>query len=160
MPEIFHWIEFWRIGRQRHQRHICGNLQFSAGMEARLVPNHHHLYVGIDLGDELLKEYVDDIGVDGRRQQSYTLAGSGAGGSKDVEPLIPGLSNGTGTSSFASPNAGQRPLLTEPGFILEPDLEGLAGVFGLDLVQDGGKVFLNSSCAAGSACSCLGRGHR
>jgi hypothetical protein len=116
--------------------------------------------VGIDLGDELLKEDVDDVGVEGRRQQSDTLAGSRTGGPEDIEPLIPGLSNGAGTGSFASPDPGQRPLLTEPGFILEPDLEDLAGVFDLDPLQDGGKVFLNSSCAAGSACSCRGRGHR
>lgn len=56
------------------------------------------------------------------------------------------------------PGTGQGALLTDPGFILEPDFEWPATHgLGQGLIYVLREVFLNASCAAGSDLGCWGR---
>ena len=65
--------------------------------------------------------------------------------SNDGEPVVSGLANGPSSTARLGPDPSQGALLTEPGLILEPDFDSLAQMLGFDLLQDGGKVFLNAS---------------
>src|ERR1700749_4473153 len=66
------------------------------------------------------------------------------GRAEQVGPIVAPVVRRAGSRSTLGPDAGQRPLLADPGFILEPDFDRL--VFGAigDLCRDGrGEVFLN-----------------
>jgi hypothetical protein len=55
------------------------------------------------------------------------------------------------TCANRRPDIGQRALLTDPGLILEPDLNRLAGGPGGQAVgYQAGEVFLNAACASAS----------
>lgn len=150
MPEVFDGVEFRAVRRQRDQREVGRWPQLVGGMEPGLVPEHHHMHVGIDFFDELLEEGVDDIGVQVRREQADGLAGLGAGGSEHIEVVVTGLPDGWRSRAFASPFAGQRALLTEASLVLEPDLDPLVGVLIGNVLDERCGVFLKASTFAGS----------
>ena len=128
------------------------------GVEACLVPDHHHMNAGRDLSSKLLQEKIDDLNVDVRREHADGVTGSRAGGADDIEPVVACLPDGGESLARSRPPARQRALLAESGFILEVDFYSLAGVFGGDLIQCVREVFLKASWAFGSAFSCAGRG--
>jgi hypothetical protein len=77
-----------------------------------------------------------------------------------VEVVVLRLSHSPRARASLGPDAGQRALLADAGFVLEPDLDTFLGMRlpdGLDLLDD---VFLKASWACGSPCGCLGRGIR
>src|SRR3982074_2276534 len=70
-------------------------------------------------------------------------------GAKNVSPPVALVA--WRTRSPLGPNAGQRTLLTDAGFVLEPDFDRLVfGVLGKLRRDRCGKVFLNASCASSS----------
>ena len=159
VPQVFHRVEFRRIGRQWKERDVVGDLQCVAGVESCLIPDHHNVNVRRDLFGELLQEYIDDLDVDMRREHPHGMAGVWAGGAYDVQPVVSRLPNGGESLATSRPAPGQRALLAEPGFVLEVDLDSFVGVVGGDGRQPLGKVFLNASWASGSQFSWTGRGH-
>ena len=113
-----------------------------------------------DLGGELLKEKVDDLNVDMRREQADGVAGAGTGCADEVEPVVLRLSDGDESLAPSAPASGQRALLAEAGLLLEVDLYSLVGVLASDCVQPGREFFLKASWASGSDRSWRGRGAR
>ena len=158
VPEVFDGVEFGASRRQRDQRQVLRRLELAAGVEAGLIPEHHHVHIGIDLVGELFKEGVDGLGVECGGEQADGLAGLGTGGAQDVEVLVAGLFDRRRTRTSSGPLAAQRALLAEAGLVLEPELDPLAGMLGGGLRHKFGRFFLNASIAAGSFFSCRGRG--
>jgi len=77
---------------------------------------------------------------------------------KDVGPLVTLVTGRPRSRSSSGPNPGQCTLLTDTGFVLEPDFDRLAfGMFGKSCRDRRGEVFLNASWASSSACGWRGR---
>ena len=79
-------------------------------------------------------------------------------GAKQVGPGEPPVAPDMRTRAALGPDAGQRALLANTGFILKPDFDRPAG----KLLRDCGagqfsEVFLKASCASRSLCGCTGR---
>jgi hypothetical protein len=98
------------------------------------------------------------IGIGGGQDERGRSAALRTDGAKNVSPLVALVAWRTRPRSALGPNAGQRTLLTDARFVLEPDFDRL--VFGVlrKLRRDGrGEVFLNASWASSSACGWRGR---
>ena len=82
----------------------------------------------------------------------------GADSTEDVGPLVAGVALGAGPCAAPGPDAGDRALLADPRFILEPYFQRLT----LRSLRDRrsyrlGEVFLNAAWASGSDLGCCGR---
>jgi hypothetical protein len=120
-------------------------------MKSRAVPHQDRLHIRFQRCRQLGEEQVYDRRVEPRRDQSFSLAGLGARRRQDIDETVLRLSDYARSRSGASPNAGQRPLLSEPCFVFVEDLQPAVGMLRLDLLQPLAELFLKSSCAAGSA---------
>src|ERR1700747_76757 len=95
---------------------------------------------------------------------SRAMAPSGAGaarradGAEQVGPGEPPVALDPRTRAALGPDAGQRALLANAGFILKPDFDRPAGKLPRDRgAGQPGEVFLKASCASRSLCGCRGR---
>jgi hypothetical protein len=122
------------------------------------VPEHGHVLRRVHGLRQPVEELLRGVGVDVLGDQPLGLAGGGADRGEDVQTLEPALLGRPRPRTAFGPDRGQRALLAEAGFILEPDFDVLLGVPGGDFGDDLGGFFLNSSCVAGSASGCWGRG--
>ena len=83
-----------------------------------------------------------------RQDQTRALALFGADGSEDVGRAGALVAGAEGAGAAPGPAAGDLVLLTDAGFVLEPDLYlGARGLPARDLRQQVGEVFLNASAA-------------
>lgn len=119
-------------------------------MKARLVPEHHHMHIGIDFAGKLAEEQIYGGCIEMRGQQPDGLAGRRARRAQDIEIVVASLSDGGRTTAGSSPLTCERALLTEACFVLEPDFETLVGVLRRDLIDQGCGAFLKAATAAGS----------
>jgi hypothetical protein len=110
---------------------------------------------GRDLSRDLGQVQRQHLGVGARQDEG---GGGGAGradGAEDVGPFVAPVARRAEPGSASRPEAGQRALLADSRFILEPDLDWFAasglGEDGVDLL---GEVFLNASWACGSLSGC------
>jgi hypothetical protein len=69
---------------------------------------------------------VEGVGVGVRQDQGGTGAALGTGGAEDVGPVIAPVAGCTRSRALLRPNPGQRALLADASFVLEPDFEWLA----------------------------------
>ena len=160
VPEILDGVEFRGIRRQRDERDIGRDLESLGGMVAGLIPDQDSVNVSSQFLGELLKEVIDDGGVQMRCQQSDTLTCARTNGSQDIEVIVLRLSHRPWPRALFGPHTSQCSLLTEACFILEPYFDVLVGMGrtdGLHLCDD---VFLKALCASGLPFLCLGRGMR
>ena len=127
-------------------------------MKSRAVSHQDRLHIRFQHRRQLGKEQIHDRRVEPRRDQSFGLASLGARRRQDIDETVLRLSDGARPRSDASPDTCQCPLLSEPCFVFVEDLQAAVGMLRLDLVQPLTELFLNSSCAAGSAWGCCGRG--
>lgn len=127
-------------------------------MVSRAVPDEHRLHVRFQCSRQLREEHIHDARVQPRRDQAFGLARRGARRRQNIDVAVLRLPDRTRTRTRSGPDAGQRPLLAEPRFVFMEDLQPAAGMLRLDLREPVAEFFLNSSCAAGSACGCCGRG--
>jgi len=158
VPEVLHGVEFRRIWRQRNQRYVVGDIQLPAGMEARLIPDHHDMHMIVDLLDQLIEENIDDVRIQVRADQAGGLAGLWTSSAQHIHPVVTRLFHDTRTGAFGSPDSCDRALLAKACLVLIPDLDAFARVLGFDRFDLFYNAFLKYSCACGSAFSCWGRG--
>lgn len=64
VPEVFDWIEFRAVRRQRHEGDVLRYAEFFGDVEAGSVPNHHRLFFRRQRAGELSQEFVDDLRVE------------------------------------------------------------------------------------------------
>ena len=101
---------------------------------------------------------VHGVDIDNRHDQGGAGAACRADGAEQVGPGEPPVAPDARTRAALGPDAGQRALLANAGFILKPDFDRPAG----KLLRDCGacqlsEVFLKASCASRSLCGCTGR---
>lgn len=160
VPEILDGVEFRRVGRQRDQGDVRRDLESLGGMVAGLIPDQDGVNVGAQLLGELLKEVIDHGGIQMGRQQSDALTRAGANRSQHIEIIVLRLSHRPWPRALFGPHAGQRSLLPEARFILEPDFDSLVGMGRTDGLHLLDNVFLKALWAPGSLFLCWGRGRR
>lgn len=69
---------------------------------------------------------VEGVGIGARQDQGCTGAALGTGGAEDIGPVIAPVAGRTRSRALLRPNPGQRALLADASFVLEPDFERLA----------------------------------
>jgi len=119
-------------------------------MKSRLIPEHHHMHIGIDLVSKLPEEQIHRQRVEMRSQQAHGLAGGRAGRAQDIEIVVAGLPDGGRAAAGSGPLACERALLAEACFILEPDFEALVRMRRRDFFDQRDGTFLKAATAAGS----------
>lgn len=157
-PDIFHRIEFRGIGRQAEQGHVVGGLYVGGEVIARAVGDEDGMGVRSDLLANFGKMRGESFGVGLWQDERGGDLALWTGGAEDIGPFVALIARRAGARSALRPNSGQRALLTDARFVLEPDFERLStGAFGKNGAHPLGEFFLNSSCAASSALGCRGR---
>ena len=154
VPDILHRVQLRRVWRYGQQADVTWHRQFASGLvPSRAVADHHSMRARGDLGADLCQVDAHRLAVGRRHDDGSTRRPGRAQRAEQVNgvpPIVP---------HRARPRAGGRPdvfkaaLLAHAGFVLEPDLDGLAGsVRGQDVFQQSGEVFLKASSASGSFC--------
>ena len=129
---------------------ITGSVEHERGVSA-----------GRDVAGDLGQVQRHDLGVGGRHDEGGRGAPFGADGAKQIGPFIALVARSSRARSPLRPDPGQRALLADARFVLEPDFERLAfGFLGKPRQNDGGEVFLNASWASSSASRWRGRTER
>jgi len=160
VPEVLDRVEFRGCWGEGDEGEVRGRAEGFGGVVPGVVPDEGDVGAGGDGGGELVEEGLDDGGVEPLADEALGPAGGGTDGGEDVEALKPALFRGGRAGAGVGPDGGQGALLAEPGFVLEPDLDRLAGVGGGDSGDRVGRFFRNAAWAAGSAVGCFGRGRR
>ena len=102
--------------------------------------------------------FVHGADTDDRHDQGGAGAARRADGAEQVGQGEPPVALDARTRAALGPDAGQRALLANAGFILKPDFDRPAHKLLRDCgARQLGEVFLKASCASRSPCSCRGR---
>ena len=110
-------------------------------MKSRAVPHQDRLHIRFQRRRQLGEKQIHDRRVEPRRDQSFGLAGLGARRRQNIDETVLRLSDCARSRSGTSPDAGQRPLLSEPCFVFVEDLQPAVGMLRLDLVQPLAELF-------------------
>jgi hypothetical protein len=101
---------------------------------------------------------IHGLDADCRHDQGGAGAARRADGAEQVSPGKPPVALDPRTRAALGPDAGQRALLADAGFILKPDFDRPAGKLPRDCgAGQPGEVFLKAACASRSLCGCTGR---
>ena len=139
ISEVLHRIQLRRVRHELDQAYVAWHHQARAGVVARPVPHQHRMDSDGPLLRELLQEWVDHSGVQDRRDQPRGRPGADADRCEHIEISLLSLPHAPRPRSPSGPDPAERPLLSEAGLVLEPDLHVLVGMGlldGLDLIDD------------------------
>ena len=120
-------------------------------MPPGLIHEQNRVSVGLDGKGDLLEVQRHRLGVAGREDETGRLAERGTDGAEDIGRGGSLILQGKRPRAAFCPASRDLVLLTDAGFVLEPDLERLAAGRG-DRRQDFRDFFLKASTAA-SSCS-------
>jgi hypothetical protein len=120
-------------------------------MPTRAVEGDDRMRAQCDLLADFRQMQVHGERVDAGQTQGGPDAARRTDRAEDIGPFVALIARGPGTASFIRPDVGQAALLSDPGFILPPELEGLSTrMLGDDGSDEVSEVFLCASCAAAS----------
>ena len=97
------------------------------------VEHEQHVVVGVQAPAELIELDLQGLRVGRRHDPGIALPARRADGTKQVEPLVLRLARCARAAASWRPDPAVAALLAKAGFVLEPDLQGLLRVPGLDL---------------------------
>jgi len=113
---------------------------------------------GTDLTTDLGEMQRQRFAVGDRKNKGRGGPALRTSGAEDVGPFIALVARSARARSALCPNAGQRALLADPRFVLEPDFDGLVpGAIRELRCHRRGEVFLNASWASSSLSGWRGR---
>ncbi len=157
-PDIFDWVEFGRVGRQGDEGDVVRDRKVFGDVIASTIEDEGGVTVWRDVPADLGQMQRHDLGVGGWDDEGRRGAALRTDGAEDIGPFVALIARRTGPCSPLSPDAGQRALLADPRFVLEPDFDRLVfGVVGELRSDSGGEVFLNVSWTSSSVCGWRGR---
>jgi hypothetical protein len=156
-PDVFDRIEFGSVGWQTDKGDVFGDRERGSNMIAGAVEDESGVTTCGHLVADSREMQRHGLGVRRRHDQACCDATLRTSRTEQVGPVVASVVRRAGPRSALGPDAGQRALLADPGFILEPDFDRLAfGAVG-ELRRDcRGEVFLNASWASSSACGWRG----
>ena len=157
-PEVLDWVEFGGIGRQGQQHDVAWHLQTGRAVPACAVHDQQGDGAWTDAGADRGQMLVHGLDADDGQHHGAAYAAGGAEGAEQIDPVESLVAQRAGAGAATRPDAGQRALLADPGFVLEPDLDRPAGVLRAEGVGSKAReVFLKASWVARSVCGCSGR---
>ena len=135
------------------QADIFGHHQTVAQlMPSRAVQRQHRKGPLADLDADFLQMQVHGVNIGVRQHKPGADASRRAHRAEQIRPLVSLIARCGRSATAFRPDAGQAALLTNPRFILPPQLDRLTLCAGRDRGGDQlGEVFLCASCAAASA---------
>ncbi len=158
LPDVFDGIEFGSTRRQWHQGDVAGDDEVLGDVPSGLVEQHDGVSAGGNGGRDLSEVQGHRCGIATRHDDRRTLALGRADGAEEIGRGGPLILRRRGPGSAPRPAPGDRGLLPNAGFVLEPDLYALAlGGARRELCQRGGEVFLNAVSVSGSCAWWRGR---
>jgi hypothetical protein len=133
--------------RQRQQRDVVRHVQsVAAPMPSGAVEHHHSVTARPDVAFDLGEVQVHRFGIGLRQHETRPGAARGTDGTEQIGPVVTLVARRGRPAAARGPDAGQRALLADAGFVLPPDLDRLAACVRRDAVcHQIGKVFLNAS---------------
>jgi len=120
-------------------------------MPSGAIEYHDGMTVRHDVAFDLGQVQVHGFGI-GLGQASATAARR-TDSAEQISPIVTLVARCWRPAAALRPDAGQRALLTDTGFVLPPDLDRLAACVRRNTAGNQiGEVFLNASCAAMCLC--------
>ena len=151
LPDVLNRVQLRAFRRQLHQGDIWRHRQVAGDVPAGLVHQQHGMSIARDGGADLGEMQAHRRGVAVGQHEGRAFALGGADGTEQIGRSGALVLRGRRASAAFGPAPGDAVLLTDPRFILEPNLYALAGGGTLrDLSQRGGELFLNEFNASGS----------
>ena len=152
LPDILHAVQFRSIGRQGEQHDVGWHDQFASGlMPSGAVADHRGDGAWRDMQADFGEMQGHALGAGGRRDDRRTETARGTDRAEQVGVVVTIVTHHGRTGPHRRPDIGQRPLLPDPGFILEPDFDtARGGAAQQGILQMGAEVFLKASCASAS----------
>ena len=151
LPKVFDWIEFWRLCWQWQDRYIFWHDEIVRQVPTRLVHDEDGMGVIGNMAGYLDQMLVHGMRIAPRHDEGCGLAKLRAYRTEDIRRPCPLIVGSRWPCSPFRPSPGDLVLLTDAGFILEPNFYLLAfGGPASDFSHCRGEVFLNSSIAAGT----------
>lgn len=147
LPVVLDWIEPWIFGRQGDESHVFGHFQLGGDVPAGPVNEQNGVGAGLHGERDLLKVQFHRLGV--AKGQDKTERG--ADGVEDIGRSGSLILQGKRSRATLGPASRDLVLLASAGFVLEPQLERLAGGRG-DVRQEVGDFLLKAATAT-SSCS-------
>ena len=130
-------------------------------MPSGAVRQHDGMCAPCDASADFIEMTLHGLGVSERQGKRGTGAAGGTDGAERTGRLIALIGGQAWPCASPGPDPGLPVLLTDPGFVLEPDLDGLMFRHIAQLCGErGGEVFLNVSIAPSSCFGCRGRPDR
>ena len=149
LPDVLDRVEFGALRRQWHERDVGRYGKLVRQVPSRLVDEECGVTARRDGCGDLGQVQVHRLGIASRQDERCTLAKRGTDGSEDVGGSGALIGRRRWPRSAFGPATGDLVLLSDPGFVGEPDLyRGRLDTLVLrDLAQDGGETFLKRSIA-------------
>ena len=97
MPQVFDGVQLRTVSRKLYERHMIRNFELFARMETGSIPHHDPMLFSRDRLGKLLKEDIDDFGIQLRTEQSLGMPRLGADRTEHPQILVLGLPKGRGT---------------------------------------------------------------
>jgi hypothetical protein len=151
LPDVLDRIELGGFGRQGNERDVFRHVQLRGDMPPGLIHEQNGVSAGVDGKRDLLEVQRHGLCVAGRHDEAGRLAERGTDSAEDIGRGGSLILQGKWSRAAFRPASRDLVLLTDPGFVLEPDFEQLAAGFG-DRRQEVRDFFLKAATAA-SSCS-------
>ena len=141
LPGFFGRIAFGRGRRDIDQSDIVGNAQRLRAVPPGTVGNHGGVDLGGECGADLIEVQLHHGGVGMGQNQADGAVTQRTEGAEDIGVVIARIERHRRPRAFGSPAVGAATFLPDAGFILAPQLDGMAGMGGGDGRQLGGEFF-------------------
>ncbi len=152
LPDVLDRVELRRVARQRQQCDSVGDIEASAVVPAGLVEDDDGMGARRDVMADLLEVLVHGPAVGMGQDEGGADIALGAHGTEQIGGGVASVARCARAAAARRPDPGQRALLADPGFVLEPHLDRLAGgAFRQRGAHQLGEVFLNACCFCSSA---------
>ena len=122
LPDVLNRVQFRRPRRQRDDGDVLWNVEFGRHVPASLIDDEDGVSARRHFGADQFQVLCHRMGVGPWHDEPGALPLGGADGSEDVGPFGPLVVRRARTGSALGPSSCEFVLLTDPGFVLEPNL--------------------------------------
>lgn len=154
LPDVFDWIEFGTLRRQRDETDVLRHNEPARQMPTGLIEQKRGMSARCDLFCDFGKMQVHRLSVAGGQNERRALAVAWADGAKDIGRGRALIGQRRGPGAAPCPTAGDFVLLADARLVGKPDfyVAGVNAFLLCDGLQTGWETFLKSSIAP-SACA-------
>jgi hypothetical protein len=143
VPDVLCRVQLGRVGRKRHEHDILWHNEVWRTVPTSTVEDQQGDGTDADACADFGQMFVHGLDADCWHDQGGAGAARRADGAEQVGPGEPPVAPDARTRAALGPDAGQRALLANAGFILKPDFDRPAGKLLRDCgARQPGEVFL------------------